>query len=594
MGEFKMQKSVPGSFLPPALAGPRCFVLFLLLSTLPLSGQSPDQGRSGAEEPVRAAPVWRQALGGAVIGLPAVQAQSAVVALDSGGIKAYSSQGRPLWTYHARGRISPHVSRSREGTCYISRTNGTFIAVNRAGRELWRTNPGGPLSGSVIPGWDGRIFVPTGRNISCYTGSGRLLWQKALESPIHLQPGLSGTGGILLVLENAELLHIDPFGKAFSRRLSALPRAVLSAGPAGGPHRFMVFYASGAAEIIDPAQPGQRPYTLPRLPGPPLAAVSRENRAAVFLAGGQVVLVSGEDGSFLWYGDSGLKIRENTPAAGEVSMLFDERGIYVLSKTGAAGFTEDGRRLWYIRLEGAAAAPAFGDDGVLYSGGDDWILYAYRLEDRVRPQKQSLYGPAPLGSYGTGNPPPSPWADYYFRFTEDEMEAQFSQIEAALAAHRIGEDELAYTAYLMEVAETGSNRPGMSRNQPSVPVHYRVRALQLLALLGSRETIPFLTNLFSRDQEPVIKTAAAAAIGKIGLDPEGIALAAFTAAIFPSGPLRDEQTLTAVASATGALCRFSGPPLSDMGVKILSLLTGSSQPKPVQQQARRELAALRP
>jgi outer membrane protein assembly factor BamB len=521
-----------------------------------------------------------------------VQAQSAVVALDGGSVKAYSTGGRPLWTYYARGRLSPYVTRSREGTCYISRTNGVLIVVNRAGRELWRTNPGGPLSGPVVPGWDGRIFVPTGRKISCYTGSGWLLWQKNLESPIKLQPALSREGGVLLTLENGELLHIDPFGKTFSRKLSAPPRAVLSLGPAGMPGRFMVLYQNGAAELLDPARPDQRPYTLPRLPGPPVAAVSRENQAAVTLADGQVVLVSGENGSFLWYGDSHLKNRRNPPAAGEVSMLFDERGIYVLSKTGATGFTGDGRRLWFIRLEGAAAIPAFGDDGMLYSGGDDWILYAYRLEDRIRQQKQSMYGPASLGSYGTGNPPPSPWADYYFRFSEDEMETQFSRIEAVLAAHRIGEDELAFTAYLMEAAGSGSRQPGQT--QPPVQVHYRVRALRLLAVIGSRETIPFLANLFNRDNEPVIKAAAADAIGRIGIDPEGIALRAFMAAIFPSGPVRDEQVLTAVAAATGALCRFSGPPLSDMGVKILNLLTAGSQPRLVQQQARRELAALRP
>jgi outer membrane protein assembly factor BamB len=574
----------------PALS----LLTFLLFPLLPLAGQSPDQPPGDALEPVRAAPVWRQALGGEVLGLPAAQAQSAVVALDSGSIKAYSAQGRPLWTYHARGRISPYVSRSREGTCYISRTNGIFIAVNRAGRELWRANPGGPLTGPVVPGWDGRVFVPTAGKISCYTAAGCLLWQKTLESPISLQPGLSRTGGLMLVLANGDFLHIDPFGKTISRRLSALPRAVLSfsAESAGSPNRFMVFYPSGAVELIDPEQPDRRPYTLPRLPSPPLAAVSRENKAAVFLANGQVVLVSGEDGSFFWYGDSGLK--NQGTATGEVSMLFDERGIYVLAKTGAAGFTEDGRRLWFIRLEGAAAIPAFGDDGVLYSGGEDWILYAYRLEDRIRRQKQSLYGPAPLGTYGTGNPPPSPWADYYFRFNEDEMDAQFRRIEAVLAAHQIGEDELAYTAYLMEAAESGYRRPGAEQAQPRAPVQYRVRALQLLALLGSRETIPFLTNLFNRDDDPVIKTAAAAAIGKIGIDPEGIALGAFTAAIFPSGSVRDEQVLTAIAAATGALCRFSGPPLSDRGVKILSLLSGSDHPKRVQQQARRELAALRP
>ncbi|MDR0622924.1 MAG: PQQ-binding-like beta-propeller repeat protein [Treponema sp.] len=569
----------------------------LCIPFLPLSGQTPNQPGQGETEPVSTAPIWRQALGGEVTGLPAVQAQSAVVALDSGNIKAYSTQGRPLWTYYARGRITPYVTRSREGTCYISRTNGTFITVNRSGRELWRVNPGGPLSGPVIPGWDGRVFVPTGRKISCYTGSGYLLWQKKLESPISIHPILSLEGGILLVLEDGDLLHIDPFGKTFSRKLQAAPQAVLSVGSPGKPGRFLIFYKNGAAEIIDPAYPDRRPYTLPRLPGPPLAAVSRENKAAVTLKDGQVLLVSGEDGQFLWSGDSHIKTGRNIQgnrAAGEaeISMLYDERGIYVLSKSGATGFTEDGRRLWLIRLDGAAAVPAFGDDGILYSGGDDWILYAYRLEDRVRQQKQSLYGPAPLGSYGTGNPPPSPWADYYFRFNEDELDTQFTHIEKSIKAHTVGEEELAYTGYLMETAR-GENRPGASR-LPPVQIQYRVRALGLLGILGSRETIPFLADLFNRDGEPVIKAAAADAIGKIGIDPDGIALRSFTAAIFPAGSVRDEQVLTSVAAATGALCRFSGPPLSDTGVKILTLLTGDIYPKAAQQQARRELDTLRP
>jgi outer membrane protein assembly factor BamB len=574
---------------------PLCFLAFTLF---PLPGQSPDQPGTAETEPVSASPVWRQALGGEVTGLPAVQAQSAVVALDSGYIKAYSTQGRPLWTYYAGGRISPYVTRSREGTCYISRTNGIFITVNRSGRELWRVNPGGPLSGPVVPGWDGRIFVATGQKISCYTGSGYLLWQKKLESPINIHPVLSREGGILLVLENGDLLHIDPFGKTVFRKLSSLPQAVLSLGGPGEPGRFLIFYKNGAAEIIDPAYPDRRPYTLPRLPGPPVAAVSRDNQAAVTLNDGQVLLVSGEDGRFLWSGESHLKTGRNARgnrAAGDgnISMIYDERGVYVLSESGATGFTEDGRRLWLIRLDGAAAVPSFGDDGILYSGGGDWILYAYRLEDRVRQQKQSIYGPEPLGSYGTGNPPPSPWADYYFRFNEDELDTQFARIEKAIQANSVGEEELAYTGYLMETAR-GDNQPGASRTHPPVQVQYRVRALRLLAILGSRETIPFLADLFNRDHEPVIKAAAADAIGRIGIDPDGIALRSFTAAIFPAGPVRDEQVLTAAAAATGALCRFSGPPLSDAGVKILTLLTGNTYPRTVQQRARRELATLRP
>ena len=147
-------------------------LFFIPLSLAAQSGPSADRERGQ----VNADPLWRQALGGEVTGLPTVQAQSAVVVLDGGNIKAYSTAGTPLWNYSARGRISPFVTRSLEGTSYISRNTGALIAVNRAGRELWRRSPGGPLSGPVISGWDGRLFVPTGNRLTCYTASGNLLW----------------------------------------------------------------------------------------------------------------------------------------------------------------------------------------------------------------------------------------------------------------------------------------------------------------------------------------------------------------------------------------------------------------------------------
>jgi outer membrane protein assembly factor BamB len=303
---------------------------------------------------------------------------------------------------------------------------------------------------------------------------------------------------------------------------------------------------------------------------------------------GGVILLSGEDGSFLWTGESHI-----TGAGAKAAMIFDERGVYVLSRSGAAGFTADGRRLWYIRLQGAAAIPAFGDDGILYSGGGDWILYAYKLEDRVRQQKQALYGPAPEGSYGTGNPPPSPWADFYYRFDERELDARLDLVEKAIGEGRVGEEELAFTAYLMEAATAGTENPHGSPHPP-VQVRHRVRALRLLSLIGSGETVPFLSRLFSRDREPLVRAAAAEAVAGIGLDPDGLALRSFMNFLVspPSG--QDEQVQIAVAAAAGALCRFSGPPLSGTGIKVLNLLTADSRPGPVRQRAWRELTALRP
>jgi outer membrane protein assembly factor BamB len=576
----------------------RKIVIFIFWVFLPFFAPAQDGAVSRDAGPVKAEPIWRQALGGAVTGLPAVQAQSAVVVLDGGNIKAYSTQGRPLWNYFAQGKLSPFVSRSPEGTCYISRTNGTFIAVNRAGRELWRLNSGGPLSAPAISGWDGRIFVPMEKTIACYTASGYSLWRKELEHLVVLGPILDKNGGLLMVLENKELLRIDPFGGVLSRSLDEIPAAALSLLKPDEKvdvkawTRTLLFYKNSRVEIIDPASPGGKPHILPRLPAPPLAAVSRENAAAALLNDGRVILVSGDDGSFIWTGESHLSGGEAQNA--EAAMIFDERGVYVLSKSGGAGFTPDGRRLWFIRLDRAAAIPSFGDDGILYSGGADWILYAYRLEDRSRSPNQSVYGPLPGGSYRTGNPPPSPWADYYFRFDEIELQTQLDLINTAIKTGRVGEEELSYTAYLMEIASAGTDLADKTKAHPRVQVSYRTQALTLLGFLGSRETIPFLANLFMKDDEILIKVSAAQAIGAIGLDPGGLALRAFTMAMYSPALIRDDQLLIAVANAVGALCRFSGPPLSDMGVKLLTSLTGSHVNAPVRARARRELQTLSP
>jgi outer membrane protein assembly factor BamB len=103
--------------------------------------------RPGAARSQDMTPLWNRTLGGSITGIPAAQVESVVAVLDGGDLKAFSSGGKALWTYAARGRLSPFVSRSPEGTCYVSRINGTLIAVNRTGRELWRANPGASLSG---------------------------------------------------------------------------------------------------------------------------------------------------------------------------------------------------------------------------------------------------------------------------------------------------------------------------------------------------------------------------------------------------------------------------------------------------------------
>jgi len=553
--------------------------VFFLFAAIPAFSQS--EGRDQGFFPVE--PLWRQALGGTVLSLPDVQDQSAVVALDGGNIRAYSTTGTPMWNYSARGRISPFVTRSREGSSYFSRTNGILIALNRLGRELWRHDLESPLSAKVVVGWDGRLFVPTEKKISCYTASGNLLWIRTFEAPFSLAPKLDRGGGIIFALENDEVFRIDAFGSVNRWALLNSPTSLLSFDG----QQILALYTDGTMEILGSlgdwffsAGSGTLSTPLPRLPSSPLAAAVRENKFAATLNDGKVVLVSLDERRILWSGDSHIReiINNGTRPEPEVEMLYDENGIYVLSKNGATGFSHDGRRLWYTFLQNAAAVPAFGSDGVLYSGGRDWILYAYKIEDRILPESANLYEPAAHGLYGTGSPQASL---VVFPTNENELRVKLEQAASAINSGRVGADELEFTSLLMMIS---TSRFG---------ILYKLSALHLLGKIGSHETIPWLASFFRSQTDTSLKTAAAAAIGAIGVDPQGIAIRTFFDSITHLGGIRDEQVLAAIASATGALCRFSGPPLSATGIRILTLLSAENQPLFVSSRAKREIESLR-
>jgi outer membrane protein assembly factor BamB len=340
------------------------------------------------------------------------------------------------------------------------------------------------------------------------------------------------------------------------------------------------------------AQGEVHPTLLPKLPGNPIAAASRGNNIAVLYDDGSASLFSLElpssrpagslsDNGILWRSDSHLKefIKDGGKPEPEAEVIYDDRGIYILNKNGATGFTHEGKRLWFTFLQNTAAIPAFGNDGVLYSGGKDWILYAYKLEERALPERNSLFGPLPEGTYGTGSPNSASMQD--FPLNEYEIKMKLEQINSGIKSGRVGTNEIAWVSTLMTISAGEFN------------IQYKLDALQMLGRIGSRETISWLINFFRREPEPMLRAAAARAVGEIGVDHEGVAIQTFLFLLINGSGIRDEQVLFAVASATGALCRFSGPPLSETGIKILNLLSADNQPPIVRRHAQNELSSLK-
>jgi outer membrane protein assembly factor BamB len=406
-----------------------------------------------------------------------------------------------------------------------------------------------------------------------------------LGSKISAGPILDQSGGITLALENGEILRITPFGAPRSWKLPSVPVILAPTG-----NEILAMYGNGSILRIDPSAGDSAPLPFPGLGARPLASAGRNGRAAVFLANGPTLLLSGSDGEVLWSAGSFIRPHSNDEKA---DLIFDERGIYALCASGAAGFSANGSLRWFASLENASGVPSFGNDGVLYSGGKDWVLNAWKVEDHTLKQKHNLYGPAPDAVYGTGNPPPSVFAYVTGRFYELTVKKELEIIQAGIDSGGVGGNELEWFAYLMETAN-GGYWPGVSINrEPKAIINHRILALQLLSRMGSIETIPWLVSFFKRENEPIVKIAAALAIGGIGMDPDGKAMREFAAAVRTGNPIRDEQLFINIAAATGALCRFSGPPLYDMGFQLLDLLNKPGLPYLVRRQAQYELNTLR-
>lgn len=576
------------------------FLLFFLSPVLPAQTRVPGITTPIAELAVAAAPIWERELPGVVLGSPFLQAESVVLAIDQGWVRSYSVRGTLLWDFDPRARTTPYVARSPEGSSYVCNAEGSFMAVNRVGRELWRLELGRPITFPALVGWDGRVFIPLENELFCRTASGFALWRQNMGNPMILAPVLDHGGGLVTVLENRDFLRVDQFGAMERLSLDRTP-AIIVPLKTGERNSYFLIYTNGETERIsldESARPGAKlsRARLPSLPNPPAAAAGLGDQVALVLRDGRVLLLSGTGGQVRWAGnshDAAAEKGSGNVAAGAASVVFDERGIFVLSAGGATAFAANGRRRWILRIPETTAVPALSDEGLLYTCGADHLLRVYKVESQARNIPRSLYGPDPEGTYGLGNPPPSPWANNPERFAERELDFMFEQIDRAVKNGQVGENETAYVGYLMEMTGGILNTPNYSPVRPPVRVPHRIELIRLLARMGSRETIPFLANLFYRDPEPSIKAACCEAIGRIGVDPGGDAIRAYSVLLSPDNANLDPMTLMAASSSTAAMVRFSGPPLAQAGIRLLMAFGHMDFPPVVKRQAQRELDALR-
>jgi outer membrane protein assembly factor BamB len=578
---------------------------WLLFAALPLAAQQNKNSGSGkidpAGAPVSAAPLWNLDIGDTVTATPIMQASSTVLLGSGGSVKSYFMTGTALWNFDPRDKVTPYIARSREGISYVCNSAGSFMAINRIGRELWRRDLGQPVSFPPVIGWDGRIFIPVGSKIICRTASGWQLWSLDLGSPIASAPVLDHAGALVTVLQNQTFVRITQFSAVERIQLNRKPDIIVPLQN-GNRHSYVLFQSLGeTAEIAynENAAQGSK-LSVSRfiqLPAVPAAAAGRGNIFAAALRDGRVICADGS-GKVLWT----LNSHETTAEKGagnltseRAGIVFDERGIYCITTTGVTGFAENGRRRFVLKYEmETSGVPGISDEGLLYACGKDNKLRLYKLDSKPRTVPRSkYYGPDPEGSYGMGNPPPSMWSSDSRRYENTQQEAMLAMLDREISAGQLGENEPQYVAYMMEMIGFFLNDPHYSSFRPAVNPIMQVKLIKLLGRIGSRETVPFLWNIFDNIKEPSVRSACAEAIGTIGIDPDVRTFKSYSFLLSPNNPNRDPQLLISAASSIAALCRYVGPPLAADGIYLLRALSMLNYaPQPVKDHIKAELDAL--
>ncbi len=311
--------------------------------------------------------------------------------------------GELRWRFVSGGQINGKPALDHRGAVYAASADRVLYALLPSGYEKWHLDLGSRPSSSPVIGYDGSIYIGTERgHLLAVAPNGRLRWRFRAGSGPCLTPALDRQGNIYLPAGGGMLYALDYAGRELWRFRA---RAGLVASPAVAADGTLYFCsADRRLYALDSSGEVRWDLMLSEQGGTPalgsggvivvatagIQAVSAEgsplwhylvsaDTADPVIRGDGIIMAGAENGLFyaltpggerLWQLSLGEPIRRAAAVAADGSLFVTSAGgrVFVLTSAG--------------RLEGdftakqALGPPALSEDGILYAGAQDWILYS--------------------------------------------------------------------------------------------------------------------------------------------------------------------------------------------------------------------------
>jgi len=455
--------------------------------------------------------LWRFVAGGQIRNAPALSHNSIIyLPADDRSLYAVYPNGELKWSYKGGYKFAGSPVIGYDGTVYIATVKGALLALAPNGRVRWSFRAPAAITGTPAIGSDGTIYLPvSGGLLYALTYSGKEKWHYQYSAEICSSPSIGPDGSIYLGAENRRLLAMDRQGhKKWEVTLPGAP-GTAAIGADG------TIYVNGyGIHALSPAGLLLWSYSIP------------EKTADPIIGEHGIITAGAQNGRLYLIDPEGKKIRHiqlgapvNKPAAAA-----RDGTIYAVAANTLYAINPSGDIQWTFTTKREAAAPALAEDGTLYLGSADWILYAIGGAHGGMAESSwpiHLHDPAHTGRFnGLGNlENPAFWiirARAYSGSEELKLKA-LKEIEQYLK----GEDFKAlYASSLESILEYLVLESVVIRNYyygkliHNFPL-VRLKSCSLLAELGTERTRNILLEVLKHEPDSHVKGAAALGLGRI-------------------------------------------------------------------------------
>ncbi|PIE98366.1 MAG: hypothetical protein CR988_03510 [Treponema sp.] len=445
-------------------------------------------------------PFWTLVMAGKNLANPVIWNKHIYSIGDDRALNCVSTSGSFVWRRNTE-EYGKFITVSPSGLLFVITASGGVEAFSSQGIPIWSFKLDELPMFPVYFSRDGRLFILQSKTIMCFSRHGVLKWQRKLKSPPARNVCETGTGEILLVLENGDFLRFSLFGNINENKRLKKTISVLSDAPGG-----YLMACTDASLAYYKVQDGSTAVWQSNEGSVCKALHYKGNSVLVVSNSGLVSMRSITDNSEQWR----ISLRQSF--SGDVYCYSIKNEYYITAGGYGCLVTDRGKLKWECMIPEKDFMPVITENGMVV-GVSGKIMRAYRMEAKLTRKKDH----PDIVTHKHGIISPESF-DLPLLIEQDSTGLMLSEIDTAIEDGTLGEDEVKYANILVRIIGNTEKRRYFPRDFNSFE---RGQAAELLGKMGSYEYREYLLDEARKKPDVEFATGILKGLGGIAYDPDG-------------------------------------------------------------------------